>query len=88
MNLKWIGIDVSGVLYFCMNYMFDKNKDWLAPSGAEYHDEYHNELLLYIFHLLNIILREPDTIFSTLFYIFFCTRSSKIWSDWLYCIGH
>lgn len=45
MNLKWIWIDVSGVLYFCMNYMFDKKWDRLAPSGAEYHDEFH-ELFL------------------------------------------
>jgi len=38
----------------------------LLPSGAEYDDEYHNELLLSVFHLLNIIFGEPDTIFSTI----------------------
>ncbi len=56
-----------------MNYMFDKNWDWLDPSGAECNDEYHNELLLYLSSAQHHF--RGTSLFSvlTLFYIFFCS---------------
>lgn len=46
--------------------MFDRDKDLVRPSGAQYRGEHHGELLSFVFYLPHIILEEQFSILQNL----------------------